>query len=88
MIQKLNPNLTMYEGCLTEKDYLFSIFEQLQLQQTLHLRFCHIMCAVQQNIEHKPLVAQWDALKITWHNLKEALNQLEIKSNAASTSYQ
>ena len=69
----LNANLSTHIGCLTEKEYLLGIFQSLRLRQTLHLRFCHITCCVNQNIEHEFLVAQWDALKIAWVQLKEAL---------------
>ena len=46
------------------------------------------MCAVQQNIEHKLLIAQWDALQIAWHDLKIALSQFEIENNTMTTSHQ
>ena len=87
----LDPDLSTREGCLTKKEYLFRIFKSLQLRQALHLRFCHITCCINRNIEHELLVAQWDALKVAWIQLKEALNQLkheELERDHASTSRQ
>ena len=57
----------------------------------LHLQLCHITCCIERNIEHEFLIAQWDALKIAWVNLREALERLDrenTESNQASTSHQ
>ena len=72
----LEANLATREGCETEKEYLLGIFHQLRLRQTLHLRFCHIMCCIERNIEHEFLIAQWDALKVAWVNLRQAIERL------------
>jgi hypothetical protein len=80
----LEANLATREGCKTEKEYLLGIFHQLQLQQMLHLQFCHITCCIERNIEHELLIAQWDALKVAWINLKRALEHLD-RENAESS---
>ena len=69
--------LSTHKGCQNEKEYLLGVFQNLRLQQTLHLRFCHIMCCIERNTEHKFLVAQWDSLKVAWILLKEALERFE-----------
>ena len=85
----LDANLTTREGCETEKEYLLGIFHTLRLQQTDHLRFCHITCCIARNIEHELLVAQWDSLKVAWILLKEALERLNREeAGQASTSRQ
>ena len=87
----LEANLSTCIDCLTEKEHLLTVFQHLRLRQTLHLQFCHITCCVNQNIEHEFLVAQWDALKVAWIQLKEALERFEqenLESNQASTSRQ
>ena len=73
----LDADLTTCEGCNTEKEYLLGIFHTLRLRQTLHLRFCHITCCIERTIEHKLLIAQWDALKVAWVNLKRAIERLD-----------
>ena len=91
MTNTLDADLTTREGCETEKEYLIGIFHTLRLRQTLHLRFCHITCCIERNIEHELLIAQWDALKIAWVNLRRALEHLDredTESNQASTSRQ
>ena len=85
----LDTDLTTREGCKTEKEYLLGIFHMLRLQQTHHLRFCHITCCVERNIEHELLVAQWDSLKVAWVLLREALERLNREeTNQASASRQ
>ena len=87
----LEADLATREGCETKKEYLLGIFHQLRLRQTLHLRFCHIMCCVERNIEHEFLIAQWDALKVAWVSLRQALERLDkenTESNQASSSHQ
>ena len=69
----LEADLTTRKGCEAEKEYLLGIFNQLRLRQTTHLRFCHITCCIERNIEHELLITQWDSLKVAWVLLKEAI---------------
>jgi hypothetical protein len=80
----LEADLATREGCETEKEYLLGIFHQLRLRQTLHLRFCHITCCIERNIEHEFLIAQWDTLKIAWVSLREALECLDRENTELS----
>ena len=83
----LDADLSTREGCQIEKEYLLGVFQNLQLRQTLHLRFCHITCCIERNTEHEFLVTQWDSLKVAWVLLKEALERFEREEQThASTS--
>jgi hypothetical protein len=82
-LDTLEADLSTRVSCLTEKEHLLAVFQ--------HLQFCHITCCIHRNIEHKFLVAQWDALKVAWIQLKEAIERFEredLDNNQASTSRQ